>query len=146
LNHTHHFGFASAEFTKNTAFFGQKFSAKSNMPDSKKSIYVTYRGTKIEPLSDSNIYSWMDDAINIFIVEDLWEYIDPDQAPALIKAAPKDDKSINRQVAIARAVLSLLITHDTWQQFKEIKFAYQIWSQIQVKAEQLKAQKEALYL
>jgi len=116
------------------------------MPDTKKSTNVTYKGTKIEPLSDNNIYSWMDDAMNLFIVEDLWEYIDPDQAPALIKAAPKDDKSINRQVAIARAVLSLLITHDTWQQFKEIKFAHQIWSQIQVKAEQLKAQKEALYL
>jgi hypothetical protein len=116
------------------------------MPDTKKSTNVTYKGTKIEPLSDNNIYSWMDDAMNLFIVEDLWQYIDPDQAPALIEAAPKDDKSITRQVAIARAVLSLLITHDTWQQFKEIKLAHQIWSQIQVKAEQLKAQKEALYL
>ena len=85
------------------------------MPDTKKSTYVTYKGTKIEPLLDNNIYSWMDDAINLFIVEDLWEYIDPDQAPALIKAGSKDDKSINRQVVIARAVLSLLITHDTWQ-------------------------------
>jgi hypothetical protein len=85
------------------------------MPDTKKLTHVTYKGTKIEPLSDNNIYSWMDDAMNLFIVEDLWEYIDPDQAPALIKVAPKDDKSITRQVVIARAVLSLLITHDTWQ-------------------------------
>jgi hypothetical protein len=41
------------------------------MPDSKKLAYITYKGTKIEPLSDSNIYSWMDDAMNIFIIEDL---------------------------------------------------------------------------
>jgi hypothetical protein len=96
------------------------------MPDSKKSTHVTYKGTKIEPLSDDNIYSWMDDAMNLFIVEDLWQFVDPDQAPALIEAVPKDDKLITRQVAIARAVLSLLITHDTWQQFKEIKLAHQI--------------------
>jgi hypothetical protein len=94
------------------------------MPDSKKSTHVTYKGTKIEPLSDDNIYSWMDDAMNLFIVEDLWQFVDPDQAPALIEAGPKDDKSITRQVAIARAVLSLLITYNTWQQFKEIKLAY----------------------
>ena len=85
------------------------------MPDSKKSTHVTYKGTKIEPLSDDNIYSWMDDAMNLFIVEDLWQFVNPDQAPALIEAVPKDDKSITRQVAIARAVLSLLITHNTWQ-------------------------------
>jgi hypothetical protein len=72
LNCTHRIGLALAEFTKNTAIFGQKFSAKSAMPDSKKSVYVTYKGTKIEPLSDSNIYSWIDDAMNIFIIEDLW--------------------------------------------------------------------------
>jgi hypothetical protein len=84
--------------------------------------------------------------MNLFIVEDLWQFVDPDQAPALIEAVPKDDKSTTRQVAIARAVLSLLITHNTWQQFKEIKLAHQIWSRIQAKAEQLKAQKEALYL
>jgi hypothetical protein len=64
--------------------------------------------------------------MNLFIVEDLWEYIDPDQAPTLIKAGSKDNKSINRQVVIARAVLSLLITHNTWQQFKEIKLTHQI--------------------
>jgi hypothetical protein len=85
------------------------------MPDSKKSTHITYKGTKIEPLSDDNIYSWIDNAINLFIIEDLWQFINPDQAPALIEAGPKDDKSITRQVAIARAVLSLLITHDTWQ-------------------------------
>ena len=48
------------------------------MPDTKKLTYITYKGTKIEPLLDNNIYSWMDDAMNLFIVEDLWEYIDPD--------------------------------------------------------------------
>ena len=42
-----------------------------NMPDSKKSTHVTYKGTKIEPLSDDNIYSWIDDAMNLFIIEDL---------------------------------------------------------------------------
>jgi len=42
------------------------------MPDTKKSIYITYKGTKIEPLNDTNIYSWMDIAINVFIIKDLW--------------------------------------------------------------------------
>ena len=93
------------------------------MPDSKKSTHVTYKGTKIEPLSDNNIYSWINDAINLFIVKDLWQFVDPDQAPALI-SSQKDDKSIARQLAIARAVLSLLITYNTWQQFKEIKLIY----------------------
>ena len=71
MNSTYQFGFASAEFAKNTAIFGQKFSAKSNIPDSKKLTHITYKGTKIEPLSDNNIYSWIDDNINPFIVEDL---------------------------------------------------------------------------
>ena len=71
MKYTYYFGFALAEFTKNTAIFGQKFSAESNMPDTKKLTHVTYKGTKIEPLSDNNIYSWMDDAMNLFIVEDL---------------------------------------------------------------------------
>jgi hypothetical protein len=150
LNRTHRIGFASAEFTKNIAIFGQKFSAESTMPDSKKSTYVTYKGTKIEPLSDSNIYSWMRYAMCIFIIEDLWQFVDPDQAPALVEST-QDDKTTARQVAIAREVLNLLITHDTWQQFKEIKLAYQIWTLIRAKADQLKAdplnaQKEALYL
>jgi hypothetical protein len=66
------------------------------MPDSKKSAYVTYKGTKIEPLSDSNIYSWIDNTMNIFIIEDLWQYIDPDQAPALVESAQKDNKTTAR--------------------------------------------------
>jgi hypothetical protein len=84
------------------------------MPDSKKLTHVTYKGTKIEPLSDNNIYSWIDDAINLFIIEDLWQFVDPDQAPALIETVPKDNKSTIRQVTITRVVLSLLITHNTW--------------------------------
>jgi hypothetical protein len=114
VNSTHQFGFALAEFAKNTAIFGQKFSAKSNIPDSKKSTHITYKGTKIEPLSDDNIYSWINDTINLFIVKDLWQFINPNQAPAII-SSQKDNKTITRQLAIARAVLSLLITHDTWQ-------------------------------
>ena len=100
------------------------------MPDSKKSTYVTYKGTTIEALSDSNIYSWMKYAMCIFMIEDLWQFVDPDQAPALVESIQKDDKTTARQVAIAREVLNLFITHDTWQQFKEINLAYQIWTQI----------------
>jgi hypothetical protein len=66
------------------------------MPDSKKSTHITYKDTKIEPLLDDNIYSWIDDAINLFIIKDLWQFINPDQAPALIEAGPKDNKSITR--------------------------------------------------
>jgi hypothetical protein len=145
LNRTQRIGFASAEFTKNIPIFGQKFSAESTMPDSKKSTYVTYKGTTIEALSDSNIYSWMRYAMCIFIIEDLWQFVDPDQAPALV-GSTQDDKTTARQVAIARAVLSFLIGYDTWQEFEEIKLAHQIWTQIRAKADQLKAQKEALYL
>jgi hypothetical protein len=69
---------------------------------------------KIEPLSDNNIYSWINNAINLFIIKDLWQFINPNQAPALIEAGLKNNKLITRQVTITRAVLSLLITHNTW--------------------------------
>jgi hypothetical protein len=66
------------------------------MPDSKKLTHITYKGMKIKPLSDNNIYSWIDNAMNLFIIKDLWQFINPDQAPALIEAVPKDNKSITR--------------------------------------------------
>jgi hypothetical protein len=116
------------------------------MPDTKKSIYVTYKGTKIEPLNDTNIYSWIDAATNVFIIEDLWQYVEPSQAIPLLEKAQKDDKDTIRQFAIARSVLSLFITHDLWQQFKDLDHAHQVWTRILSKAEQLKAEREALYL
>ena len=41
-------------------------------------MHITYKGTKIEPLSDNNIYSWIDDAMNLFIIKDLRQFVDPD--------------------------------------------------------------------
>jgi hypothetical protein len=112
LNRTRPFSFASVEFAENTAIFGRKFSAESAMPDLKKSEYVTYKGSKILPLTETNIVSWIMNAKNILIIDDLWQYVDPDQAPTIIKSAPKDDKTISRQISVARAVLSFLITND----------------------------------
>jgi hypothetical protein len=94
------------------------------MPDNKKLEYVTYKGSKIIPLIENNIITWMMNAKNILIIEDLWQYIDPDQASAIVESASKDDKTTIRQTAIARAVLSFLITHDFWIDLDEIKLPH----------------------
>jgi hypothetical protein len=116
------------------------------MPDNKKSEYVTYKGSKIIPLTENNIITWMMNAKNILIIEDLWQYVDPDQASAIVESASKDNKTTIRQTAIARAVLSFLITYDFWIDLDEIKLPHQIWTQIQARANQLKAQKQSLSL
>jgi hypothetical protein len=134
LNRTRHFGFASDEFAENTAIFGRKFSAESAMPDTKKSEYVTYKGSKILPLIETNIVSWMKSARNILIFDNLWQYVDPDQAPTIIESAPKDDKTISRQISLARAVLSFLVTADFWLELDDFKLPHQIWTQIAARA------------
>ncbi len=116
------------------------------MPELKKPTYVTYKGTKIEPLNDYNIYSWLDDARNLLIIEDYWKYIDPEQADAFIKLAEQDDKDAQRQLAVAKAILNLLISHDTWQQYRDIDSVSAIWARIERQAVQLWAEKEALFL
>jgi hypothetical protein len=116
------------------------------MPDIKKSEYVTYKGSKILPLTETNIVTWMMNAKNLLIIEDLWQYVDPDQGPTILESTQKDDKTTIRQTTIARAVLSFLITHDFWIELDEIKLPHQIWTQIQARANQLKAQKQSLSL
>ena len=111
------------------------------MPDTKKPEYVTYKGSKILPLTETNIVSWMIHARNILIFDDLWQYVDPDQAPTIIESAPKDDKTISRQTSLARAVLIFLITADFWLELDEFNLPYQIWAHIKARANQLKAQK-----
>ena len=64
----------------------------------------------------------------------------------IIESAPKDDKTISRQILVARVVLSFLITNDFWLELDEIKLPHQIWTQIQTRANQLKAQKQSLSL
>src|SRR5713226_4558568 len=103
------------------------------MPDNKKSAYVTYKGTKIEPLSDHNIYSWLDDAMNIFIIDETWDYVDPKTAPKLVTATEKDATIANKP-RIVKAVLSLLISHDTWQAYRDMEYAHIIWEELTKKA------------
>jgi len=71
LNRTCPFSFASDEFAENTAIFGRKFSMESAIPDTKKPEYVTYKGSKILLLTETNIVSWMIYTRNILIFDDL---------------------------------------------------------------------------
>ena len=82
------------------------------MPGDKKPVYVTYKGTKIKPLSDNNIYSWLDDAMNIFIINETWDYVNPKTALILVLTTEKN-AIITSKLRIIKVVLSLLISHNT---------------------------------
>ena len=71
MNRTRPFGFVLDEFAENIAIFGRKFSVKSAIPDTKKPEYITYKGSKILPLTETNIVSWIIHARNILIFDDL---------------------------------------------------------------------------
>ena len=116
------------------------------MPENKKPTYVTYKGTKIEPLRDDNTYSWLDDAQNLLIIEDKWKFVDAITAKKTAQDLGLSNEELVRNRAVTRAILSLLITHDTWQQYKGYELPHLIWEQIELKASQLQAEKEALCL
>ena len=51
--------------------------------------------------------------MNIFIINETWDYIDPETALKLVIITEKDI-TITSKLKITKAVLSLLISHDTW--------------------------------
>ena len=76
----------------------------------------------------------MQDAINLFIIEDLQKYIDLKEAKSIIEEAKQGYKKEARQLAIAKAIIAFIITYNTFQQYQDKLFATEIWTKITAKA------------
>ena len=57
----------------------------------------------------------MQDAINLFIIKDLQDYIDLKKAKSIIKEAKQGDKKEARQLAIIKAIIAFIIIYNIFQ-------------------------------